>query len=106
MRDTKWDELDRRLTEDEVAWLETREMFDVVEANSAKCDAMDAMDDEDTETDEEPETVPNYDEWSAADLKSEVKRRQEDGSPIDIKGMTKKSEVAQALREDDARPKE
>lgn len=99
MRSTDWASLDRPLTDDERAWLETREMFEVIAAVDAR---VDNMDDDSDETEDETGDAPKYDDWSSADLKAEVKRRQDEGRQLDVKGLTKKSEVAAVLRADDA----
>jgi hypothetical protein len=53
----------------------------------------------------EPEPVEDdrYDEMSAQELKDELQRRREAGREIDTTGVTRKAQLAQALREDDKR---
>jgi hypothetical protein len=100
MRDTKWAELDRALTVDEKDWLMARDMTDVVAANEAKYES---MDDDESNSDEEPVvSTVDYDSWTSAELKAAVKERNEAGRTLDTSGMTKKSQVAQVLRDDDA----
>lgn len=102
MRNTDWAALDRPLTDDERAWLTTREQFDVIEANDRKFDAMDEEDGDGAGEDDSQEAGPDYDAMTSKELKAEVKARQDAGREIDITGMTKKSQVAGALRADDA----
>lgn len=102
MRSTDWAALDRPLNDDERAWLATREMADVIEANDRKFNSMDEDDDAAEDAGEPPAPTKDYESMTSKELKAEVAERQEAGREIDITGMTKKSQVADALRADDA----
>lgn len=83
---------EKPFTEDEKGWLRQRDRGAEVEANEARFAP-------DSEEWDEPEKAPapdEYERWTAAELKAEATDRK-----IDIAGMTKKSQIVEALRADD-----
>lgn len=52
---------------------------------------------------QEPAEDDQYDEMSAQELKDELRRRQDAGREFDTSGVTRKAQLAQLLREDDAK---
>lgn len=58
--------------------------------------------DEDVDmSDQAPTPTDNYNDQTVGDLKAELKKRQDAGRQIDTSGITKKSQLVEALRADD-----
>lgn len=93
MREINWA---KPLSKDDRTWLEQRLTPDVVE----KIEANDRQFSGDTKAVEsEVEFTDNYDKWKVEELKSEAEGRE---PPVDLTGITKKSELIAALRTWDA----
>lgn len=80
-------------------WGREVEGFDVEGSQKAAEQAQQVSADPDTDPGREDD---RYDEMSAAELKDELRSRQDAGREIDTTGVTRKAQLAQKLREDDA----